>query len=86
MAEIIVLDTGSTDNTIEIAQQLGAKVYQESWQDNFSLARNKAISYATSDYILVLDADEQLLSESNTAIQYYIEQSKEKALAGRVEF
>src|SRR5262249_29685719 len=76
--EIIVLDTGSTDNTVEVAQELGIQVHCKPWQDDFSLAKNKVISYATSDYILVLDSDEQLLPESRTAIQSFIEQSKQK--------
>lgn len=58
--EIIVLDTGSTDSTVKIATQLGAKVYNSTWSNDFSAARNEALKYVTGDWVLVLDADETL--------------------------
>lgn len=61
--EIVVLDTGSTDKTPQIAQQLGAKVHYFTWNNNFSSARNEALKYVTGDWILVLDADETLTDE-----------------------
>lgn len=62
--EIILLDTGSTDKTIEIAKQFDkVKVYETIWEDNFSKARNLCISYATGEWILILDADEEYYSE-----------------------
>jgi len=59
--EIVVLDTGSTDGTPDIAQSLGAKVYTAEWTDDFAAARNQCLAYAQSDWILVLDADERLV-------------------------
>ena len=56
--EIIVVDTGSKDNTKKIAESLGARVYTFAWKDDFSEARNFAKSRCTKDWILVLDADE----------------------------
>jgi glycosyltransferase involved in cell wall biosynthesis len=56
--EIIVVDTGSTDRTKDIATALGAKVFEFSWKNDFSAARNFSISQAKGDWILVLDADE----------------------------
>ncbi len=58
--EMIVVDTGSTDRTREIAKVFGAKVYDFEWNDDFSEARNFSLSKATGDWILVLDADEAL--------------------------
>ncbi len=58
--EIIVVDTGSTDSTIEIAESYGAKIYHHPWENDFSKHRNQSISYATSDWLLILDADEEL--------------------------
>jgi glycosyltransferase involved in cell wall biosynthesis len=60
--EIIVLDTGSTDKTCEIARKYTDKVYEGvyEWNDNFAEARNKALSYCTGDWILSIDADERL--------------------------
>jgi tetratricopeptide (TPR) repeat protein len=58
--EIIVVDTGSTDNTREIAQGVGARVFDFTWCDDFSAARNESIRHATGDYILWLDADDRV--------------------------
>ncbi len=60
MDEIIVVDTGSTDGTKEIARQLGADVFDFPWCDDFSAARNESIKHATGDYILWLDADDRV--------------------------
>ena len=56
--EIIVVDTGSTDKTKAIASALGAKVFDFTWTNDFSEARNYSLSKASGDWILVLDADE----------------------------
>ncbi len=58
--EIILVDTGSTDNTKKIAQQFSAKIFDFSWNDDFAAARNESLKPATGDWILVLDADEVL--------------------------
>lgn len=59
--EIVVCDTGSTDRTVEIARRYTDKVFTDfTWCDDFSAARNHADSKATGEWILVLDADEQL--------------------------
>lgn len=56
--EFIVVDTGSTDKTIEVANAFLAKVYHQPWQDDFSAPRNYAIEHATGDFIVFIDADE----------------------------
>ncbi|MBC5997895.1 glycosyltransferase family 2 protein [Romboutsia hominis] len=58
--EIIIVDTGSTDNTVAKAENLGAIVYKFKWIDDFAEARNYSFSKATKDYILWLDADDIL--------------------------
>lgn len=58
--EIIVVDTGSSDDTVRIAQSFGAKVYHHPWENSFSKHRNQSIGYATGDWILIMDADEEL--------------------------
>lgn len=60
MDEIIIVDTGSTDRTKEIASKYTDKVYDFVWEDDFSKARNFSFSKATKDYIYVADADEVL--------------------------
>nr|WP_228035724.1 glycosyltransferase [Oculatella sp. LEGE 06141] len=60
--EVIVLDTGSTDETVAIAQRYGAKVFHFTWTHNFAAARNESLRYASGDWVLVLDADEVLVS------------------------
>ena len=58
--EIVVLDTGSTDRTVEIAKEFGAKVYHFQWCNDFSAARNESLKYVQGKWVLVLDADEVL--------------------------
>src|SRR5947209_8459800 len=59
--EVIVADTASTDGTARVAAALGAKVVQFPWNDDFAAGRNFAVGQATSDWILWLNADEELL-------------------------
>ena len=61
--EIIIVDTGSTDNTVEIAKRYTDKVYFHEWQNSFSEARNYSLQFATCDWILQIDADEELVQE-----------------------
>jgi glycosyltransferase involved in cell wall biosynthesis len=58
--EMVIADTGSTDETIEIALGFRAQVIPVAWTDDFAAARNKALAPVKSDWVLVLDADEQL--------------------------
>ncbi len=62
--QIVVVDTGSTDRTVEIAKQYGAEVHTFEWVNDFSAARNASIKYAKGDWIFWLDADERLMAES----------------------
>ncbi len=71
--EIVVLDTGSTDKTVAIALENGAKVYNYEWNNDFSAARNEALRYVTGDWVLVLDADERLTPKIKSHIQQTIE-------------
>lgn len=58
--EIIVVDTGSVDETPQIAASLGARVYHFPWCDNFSAARNESLKYATGDWIFWIDTDDTI--------------------------
>lgn len=57
--EMIIVDTGSTDNTIEIAKSFNALIYQYEWDNNFSNARNFSLSFATKEWIMLMDADDE---------------------------
>jgi glycosyltransferase involved in cell wall biosynthesis len=70
--EIVIVDTGSTDKTVEIALSLGVKVTHFPWIDDFSAARNKSVSLAQGDYILMLDADEQLSGDVEQKINDFV--------------
>lgn len=70
--EIIVVDTGSTDDTKEIATKLGCKVYDFEWCNDFAKARNYSIEKASNDWILVLDADEIVDESSFDGIKKFI--------------
>lgn len=63
-SEIIIVDTGSTDQTVDIARSFGAQVKHFAWTDDFSTARNESIREATSDWIFWLDADDRLSLEN----------------------
>jgi tetratricopeptide (TPR) repeat protein len=71
--EIVVTDTGSTDNTIAVAQAFGARVSHFEWCDDFSAAYNYCLDQARTDWIFLLDADEALLPESQTEIHSCLE-------------
>jgi tetratricopeptide (TPR) repeat protein len=67
--EIVVIDTGSQDRTMEIAREFGALVEQREWRNDFAWARNEALKLARYRWILQLDADEELLPESKPALR-----------------
>jgi len=67
--EIVLVDTGSTDNTIEIAKEHKAKIFNYEWNDDFSSARNFALEQSSGDWILYMDADERLADSSKRDIK-----------------
>ncbi|WNC14458.1 glycosyltransferase [Brevibacillus brevis] len=90
--EMIIVDTGSTDSTVEIAKNYGANVYHFEWVHDFAAARNYALGHATGDYILVLDADEYLDEQADlqadlqSGKDYYSLQIKNYASNGAVRY
>ena len=68
--EIIVVDTGSTDRTVEIARSFGARVEHFPWIDDFAAARNESIKYATKDWIFWMDADDRVSPENLKRLKY----------------
>ena len=78
VAEQIVVDTGSTDRTVEIAERMGAKVYHFEWIDDFAAAKNFAISKAKYEWIALLDADEYFSEEDARKVLFYVRQLQDK--------
>lgn len=67
--EMVLLDTGSSDATVAIAERCGAVVHQLEWPGDFAPARNHALSLVRGDWVLVLDADEQLTAEAREPLR-----------------
>jgi len=74
--EMVILDTGSSDRTIDIATDYGARVYHFQWCNDFSAARNHALRYVRGKWVLVLDADEVLTPEIIPEIQQVIKSDR----------
>ncbi len=64
--EIIIVDTGSTDATMEIAAKFTDKIYRHSWENDFAKHRNQSIGYAVGEWILIIDADDRLHADPET--------------------
>lgn len=73
--EIVLVDTGSTDGTTDVADAFGARVFHHTWQNDFSAARNASLEHATGDWILVLDADEVLDREAAAQLRPFLERT-----------
>lgn len=66
--EIVVVDTGSTDRTVEIAQKFNAKLGQFEWCQDFAAARNESLRLATGNWVLWIDADEEVAPNSRNVL------------------
>jgi glycosyltransferase involved in cell wall biosynthesis len=73
--EIILVDTGSTDETLKIAEEFGAKIFHFEWINDFSAARNYALKQSTGNWILYLDADERLDRRCKSELKNLIEKN-----------
>ncbi len=78
--EIVILDSGSTDETEQIARRYGAKFYQHTDWQGFGKQRQLAQQYVTSDYVLWLDADERVSDELRRSIQQAVQQNQPNAV------
>ena len=83
--EQIVVDTGSTDKTVQIAEEMGAKVFHFEWCDDFSAAKNYAIEQASGDWIAFLDADEYFSEQDARKIPGLLKKIENASLkSGRI--
>lgn len=71
--QIVIVDTGSHDRTIAIAEEFGAEVYRFPWCDDFAAARNESLRHARGEWILYLDADEELDAESARELRWLLQ-------------
>ena len=70
--ELVIVDTGSSDKTKEVALQFTDKVYDFEWCDDFSAARNESLKYATKDYILWLDGDDHIAKQDIAILKFHL--------------
>ena len=77
--EIVIVDTGSTDDTVALCEAMGARVWQQPWQDDFSRARNAALDRANGEWIFVLDADDEVDPRDRLKIRPLLDDSSADA-------
>lgn len=83
--EVIIVDTGSTDNTRNIALEFTDKIYDFKWCNDFSKARNFSVSKSSNDWILVLDADEFITDFFRINVDQFINNLQNKKKVGRIQ-
>ena len=83
--EIVVVDTGSADRTVEVARRYGAKVHYFEWCEDFSAARNEAIRRATGDWIMWLDADDLFPKENFPKVRRAMQMGRGHAFYFRLQ-
>lgn len=80
--EIIIVDTGSTDATISIAESFGAHIFHRRWNNDFAAARNESLSHTNADWVLYIDADEMLVNVDVPQLRSMLARSDEVAAFG----
>jgi tetratricopeptide (TPR) repeat protein len=86
VSEMIVVDTGSTDDSRAVAHAHGAKVFQHTWHNDFAEARNVSLRLATQPWILILDCDEELIADSVPKIRTLIQEPPQAYFLDRHHF
>ena len=80
MPEIVVLDTGSSDSSIEVAKEFTDRVFSYEWKDDFASAKNTAIDHATNDSVMILDTDEYITEADINSILGFFSGGKKNSL------
>lgn len=81
--EVLIVDAGSSDGTVELAKSLGAKISYRQWDDDFAAQRNFALTQTTADWVFFLDADECLTSDTGIAMQAIVASTQQ--IQGKVK-
>lgn len=84
--EIVVVDTGSTDETVAIAESFGARIFHFDWCDDFAAARNESLKHATGDWIMLVDADHEVDVSSRRLLRRLLQNPVEEAAASPAFF
>ncbi len=82
--EMVVVDTGSRDATVQVARDLGARVFQDPWQNDFARHRNRSLELARGQWVLILDADEELDQDQAPRLRQALAHSPEQGFLLRV--
>jgi len=85
LTDLVVVDTGSTDGTRQIAVEFGARVFDFKWIDDFSAARNFAAEQAQNDWVLCVDADEEVVEIDKDVIRKFINDPKKVGSVERID-
>jgi len=80
--EIIIVDSGSTDKTLDIAREYTKKIFVNPWQNDFASQRNYALQKTTGEWVLSIDADEELPAELAEEIKQFLASNKSRDYAG----
>lgn len=83
--EIVIVDTGSEDNTINIAKKFTDRVYEHKWTGNFGEMRNISVNYCKGEWILVLDADE-VIEDADRIVDFFKSGNSEKYCSAEIQF
>ncbi len=77
-SEVVVYDTGSSDDTVQIAREAGARVIEGHWESSFALARNAALAHAAGEWVLSIDADERLRADPEAVRRQLLDRAAER--------
>ncbi|RLS54825.1 MAG: glycosyltransferase [Planctomycetota bacterium] len=82
--EMIVVDTGSTDQTPQICREMGAQVHHWAWRDDFSAARNESLRYARGEWIFWMDSDDTIPEDAGRKLRALVDQDHDLSILGYV--
>lgn len=83
--DIVIVDTGSTDNTIRIVKEYTDRVFEYKWNDDFSAARNYSISLALNNWVFILDSDEIIINFDVEGMKKFLSDNIDTPVVGRIK-